>query len=436
MNRAFLTRDENLQLQAKANKRKRKLKGKGLSRRYSTRRFNYTERLRNSFSSELKILESKGYVDRKYKTEEVSVPKVFSFKDNFDQTVIFFKELISSFLYGKDVSIDFSECVQSDISAFSVFNMIYAELGTLLYKYNLGLYNRTNKNVTIKPSKKDGKTNKYLHAFDYHNLDPEFQDNSSYLSLDLFRGKRRSNFRENLKSAACSRIVRFVFDSLLGAGQKKDAYDIDIQNPLEGYVSEVLNNAEDHSPNGTEWFVNGISFREIQHDHKIVEFNLSIINFGQSMYEGFEETREQNYNQYKTLEDLYAIHQQLFSPFNKFSREALFTLYMLNETISRLKFKEESRGHGTMNFIESFLKLGKYGDVNSDFISVLNIVSGHTRLTCDNNYKPYKRGDMRVISLNNNNDNKKLPDSRYLKTENEYFPGTILECKIYFEHIN
>ena len=89
-----------------------------------------------------------------------------------------------------------------------------------------------------------------------------------------------------------------------------------------------------------------------------------------------------------------------------------------------------------MNFIDSFLELGKYGDTNSDFRSVLNIVSGHTRLTCDNRYKPYKNGDMRIISLNNSNDIKQLPDNHYLRTETEYFPGTILECKIYFEHIN
>lgn len=436
MSRAFLTRGENLRLQAKANKRKRKKKRRGTSRSVSTRCFNYHNRLRNFFSSELQILASKGFIDRRYTTETISAPKFFSFKESFDQTIVFFKQLISSFIYGKDITVDFSNCEQSDVSAFSVFNLVYSELRTLLYKYNDGLFNRTNKEVLFKTSKKDGKTNKYLHAFDYHYLEDKFQDYSSYLPLNLFSGKRRSTYKENLKSSACSRIVRFVFDSLLGAGQNKDAYDIDIQNPLEGYVSEVLNNAEDHSPNGTEWFVNGISFREVQHDKKIVEFNLSIINFGQSMYEGFEETKEQNKDQYKTLENLYEVHRKMFTPFNKFSRESLFTLYMLNETISRLKYEDESRGHGTMNFIDSFLELGKYGDTNSDFRSVLNIVSGHTRLTCDNRYKPYKNGDMRIISLNNSNDIKQLPDNHYLRTETEYFPGTILECKIYFEHIN
>lgn len=436
MNKAFLTRDENLRLQAKANKKKRNKKGRILSGSASTRHFKYTGRLRSLFSNELKILEANGFIDKRQKTSAVSVPRYFSFKDNFDQTIVFFKQLISSFIYGKDVIVDFTNCEHSDISAFSVFNLVYSELETLLSKYNLGLYNRTNKDVQFKTSKKDGKTNKYLHAFNYHNLEKEFQDDSSYLPLDLFKGKRRSSFRENLKSAACSRIVRFVFDSLLGAGQKPDAYDIDIQNPVEGYVSEVLNNAEDHSPNGTEWFVNGISFREVQHETNIVEFNLSIINFGQSMYEGFEKTKELNNEQYKTLENLFAVHERLFTPFNKFTRESLFTLYMLNETISRLKYEDESRGHGTMNFIESFIKLGKLGDTNSYFTSVLNIVSGHTRLSCDNRYKPYKEGDMRVISLNKSNNIKLLPDNKYLRTETEYFPGTILECKIYFEHIN
>lgn len=435
MDRAFLTREENLRLLAKANKRKRKKKKKCFSGGVSSKRFTYPIRLRNLFSSELRILASKGFIDICYKKDELKVPKKFSFKDSFDETIIFFKQYISSFIYGKQITIDFSQCERSDNSAFSIFNLLSSELGSLEFKYNLGLYNRTNKAVYIIPSKKDGKTNKYLHAFKYHALDVEFQDDSTYLPLNLFSGKRRSSFRENLKSTACFRIVRFVFDSLLGAGQQEGAWDIAIQNPLEGLVSEVLSNAEDHSPNGTEWFINGISFREVQHNTNIVEFNLSIINFGLSMFEGFENTKEQNRDQYKTLEDLFATHVQQFTRLNRFSKEALFTLYMLNEGISRLKFEDESRGHGTMNFIDSFIKLGKFGDTNAAFTSVLNIVSGHSRLTCDNNYKPYKDGDFRKISLNKSNDIKMLPDKNYLRTEKEYFPGTILECKIYFEHI-
>lgn len=435
MNKAFLTREESLRLQAKAKKRKKKALNRGYSGKFSARKFNYPERLKSQFSSELKILFDKGFIDRQYKCDTVTVPEVFSFKDNFNQTVLFYKYYLSSFIYGKNFTVDFSKCKKTDNAAFSVFNLLSSELGALEYKYNLGLYNKTNKDIRIKPSSNDGKTNKYLHAFDYHTLDDEFQDNSSYLPLNLIRGKRRNTYKENLKSAACSRIVRFVFESLLGAGQPQRANDIAIQNPLEGLVSEVLNNAEDHSPNGTEWFVNGIAFREIQYDTPIVEFNLSIINFGLSMYEGFEKTKELNREQYVTLERLFSLHKKQFTPFNTFSREALFTLYMLNETISRLKYADESRGHGTMNFIESFIKLGKFGDSNSNFTSVLNIVSGHTRLTCDNRRKPYKDGDLRKISLNSSNNIRELPDKNYLKTESEYFPGTILECKIYFERI-
>lgn len=435
MDRAFLTREENLRLQAKEIKRKRRKKKRKAIGTISREQFSYPDRLRNLFSSEIKILAKQGFVDKHYKKSTVRVPKVFSFKDNFDKTILFFRQFVSSFVYGNRLIVDFSQCDRSDNSAFSVFNLLNNELTSLEYKYNFGLYNRTIKDIKYKPSTTDGKTNKYLHAFGYHVLDEQFQDNSSYLPLSLLRGKKRSTYKENLKSMACARIVRFVFDSLLGAGQKKGAYDIAIQNPLEGLVNEVLNNAEDHSPNGTEWFVNGISFREVQYDTNIVEFNLSIINFGLSMFEGFEMTKKQNQEHYQTLENLYGVHEQLFSPFNRFSKEALFTLYMLNEGISRLKYEDESRGHGTMNFIESFIKLGKYGDTNPKFTSVLNIISGHTRLTCDNNYKPYWENGFRKISLNADNDIKQLPDWKYLRTEKEYFPGTILECKIYFEHI-
>ena len=60
-----------------------------------------------------------------------------------------------------------------------------------------------------------------------------------------------------------------------------------------------------------------------------------------------------------------------------------------------------------------------------------NIISGHTCLTCDNNVRPYDSGSMKLISLNRKQDQRLLPDNDYLVDNQEYFPGTILECRIY-----
>ena len=109
---------------------------------------------------------------------------------------------------------------------------------------------------------------------------------------------------------------------------------------------------------------------------------------------------------------------------------------MLNEGISRLKYEKDSRGNGTIDFLDAFISLGQYGRVNDKFMSQLNIISGHTVVTCDDDVKPYSSGPMRVVSLNKTQNQLQLPDDDYLRDYIGYFPGTILECRIYLNKKN
>ena len=105
---------------------------------------------------------------------------------------------------------------------------------------------------------------------------------------------------------------------------------------------------------------------------------------------------------------------------------------MLNEGISRIKFLESSRGNGTMNFIKSFIELGKFCNEDSKYKPELNIVSGHTVLTCTEEYAPFKDGNHYRLTLNSSQSFEDLPDSSVLKYfKGASFPGTILDCKIF-----
>ncbi len=85
-----------------------------------------------------------------------------------------------------------------------------------------------------------------------------------------------------------------------------------------------------------------------------------------------------------------------------------------------------------MHFINKFIYLGRYGIENADFNPVLNVISGHTVLTCDGKYQPSDEvTNKMILSLNKEKTLAKLPDSDYLCAHKEFFPGTILECKIY-----
>ncbi len=150
------------------------------------------------------------------------------------------------------------------------------------------------------------------------------------------------------------------------------------------------------------------------------------------MYEGFELTKYDNHLLYDKLDRLYKKHCNLFSVINSFERESLFVLYMLNEGINRIKFLESSRGNGTMNFIKSFIELGKFCNEDSKYKPELNIVSGHTVLTCTEEYAPFKDGNHYRLTLNSSQSFEDLPDSSVLKYfKGASFPGTILDCKIF-----
>ena len=107
-------------------------------------------------------------------------------------------------------------------------------------------------------------------------------------------------------------------------------------------------------------------------------------------------------------------------------------MYLLNDGISRLKYEDNSRGNGTMRFLEAFITLGSFGASDPRFKSELNVISGHTTLTCDNDMHAYKNDqNSNSLSLNKQKDIEELPDKEYLTYNKEYYPGTILECHIF-----
>lgn len=406
-----------------------------MSRRYDYK-FEVTK-LKAIMSTFLREFNDKGYIDQKYTINQgyIKIPTYFSFKYQFNDSIKVYKEFLSEFLLGSHtITIDFSNCKHADIANFALLNICRQALLEFYNKYNANQYKQIVRKILALPSHLDNKTNKYLVTFKYIPLSSDIDDGSQFMPLDLMRGRHSSSYRGNVKSGTASIVSSFVKKAASPYGYELTTHT---ESLIEGYVGEVLNNAEDHSLQQSEWYVNGMCFHEIQHGVDVIEVNLAIMNIGPSMYEGFEKTKEKNITIYQKLEKYYEIHKKQFSITNHFERENLFMLYMLNDGISRLKYEDSSRGNGTMNFIDAFIKLGDYGEENEQFLPCLNIISGHSVLTCDSRYKPFVQNKVHRISLNKEQDQTKLPDKNYLHYNSSYFPGTILECKIYLnkEHI-
>ena len=156
--------------------------------------------------------------------------------------------------------------------------------------------------------------------------------------------------------------------------------------------------------------------------------DFSTANFGYSIFEGFEENKTKNNVVYSDMQQMYDLVSQSTS---KFTKENLFTLYALQEGFSRLKFIQESRGTGTIKFIQSFLYLGDYEDEKKNFIPNLLIYSGNTLLICNNKYRPFSIDGVYYLSLNKEKDLTMPPETSHIKQLGYKFPGTLLIVKIY-----
>lgn len=363
------------------------------------------------------------------KRSTIKVPRQFTFHDSHDECVEFFTMLTSSLYHHiKELCIDFSVCEKVSVSTISLLYILIRD-----YRVSLGHGKkkaRTTKFSIIPPAKPgDLKVLKYLKIFDLYDYRDFKTEDGEFLKLPVLSGKFRGSFTENRKAKAAREIVDFINDSYRPA---RKILSKDGRNLLEGLTTEMLNNAEDHSIKKETWYVSGVTFHDSKKDADLLELNLTILNFGDSFYEGFEKTKLMNSENYQKLEKLLDHHKKQFTWNQKFERESLFTLYMLNEGISRLKYEDESRGNGTMQFLKAFSDLEDKGPQDKNYRSVLKIITGHTTLSCDSDVVPYGEDREHLhISLNKEQDFKKLPDVKYLQYHPSYFPGSFIECRVF-----
>lgn len=248
--------------------------------------------------------------------------------------------------------------------------------------------------------------------------------------LNMIKGsKSQKHYAENKKGSATTTIRKYINQGI----NRQNVTLTDKGNSwLDGLISEVLNNAEDHGLFNS-WYVYGCLFEtnnQPKSKEMVGEIHLAILNFGYSIYEGFENTKEINHTVFSEMDRLCETVQG--KPGGKtFTKENLFSLYALQDGISRLKFEDEGRGTGTMKFIHSFLSLGDYEDKEHGYSPCLKIFSGSTMIKSDNQYKPFNINGVNRLSLNEQNDLTLPPVKTHLKNLGVRFPGTMIIAKIY-----
>lgn len=368
-------------------------------------------------------------ISKEESEEIIKIPRRFSFQDSHDECVAIFAALVSSLHHHmKDICLDFSDCEDVSVSTMSLLYILLHDYSSSRAKQRK---KKSHTKLSIVPPKwkDDKRVLKFLKIFDIYDYKEFTPEDGEFLKLPVIAGKFRNSFVENRKATAAKKIVEFINQSCLPA---KKMLSKNGRNLFESLTTEMLNNAEDHSFKKEMWYVSGVTFHDSKKDADLLELNLTILNFGDSFFEGFEKTKSENAENYQKLEKLHNFHRKQFTRKHQFEKESLFTLYMLNEGISRLKYEDESRGNGTMQYLKAFADLEDKGPQDDKYKSKLKIITGHTTLTCDSDVAPFgEDSDHLRISLNKEHDFKLLPEAQYLQHHRQYFPGTFIECKVF-----
>lgn len=369
--------------------------------------------------------------------ETIVFPKNFCFCSNYSECLKVIKNFTGSMydFVGSVITLDFSGCEKADTAALFVLQIIRLELLEKLRRLEDKLeYITVIPTIDVTPPKsKDVLRLMLISGYPISKSDLINSKDDSTLNpihlLGYFKGSStQKHYLENKKSVYTASVVAYLNECLSEHGYMFTEIEV---NSIDGIISEILSNAEDHS--GTkDWFITANFSKEISNSGSEVvgEINLTIMNFGNSIYEAFKETKLQNLSMYTSV-DTYAKTILNNNKSCQFTEEQLYTLATMQEQVSRLKFERESRGTGTMKFINSFLELGDYEDVKKGFVPNLSIFSGNVQLTCDNTYKPFLKDEVYCLSLNSEKDLSKEPSKTHLKLLPEKFPGTLLSVKIY-----
>lgn len=334
---------------------------------------------------------------------------------------------------GEQIKIDFSRCKDIDYSCIFLLLVILIEYVDYYEKLEKSFkVIKARPEVLIIPSKNDEVNVRLMTGYILPNANITQSFLRPFSALNFIRGQRsRKDYVENLKGPAATTIRKYINDNLL-----QHDFCLDKTNAayLDGIISEVLNNAEDHSQFNT-WYVSGNIFRSSslnnETDDSVSELNLAFLNFGYSIFDGLESSKDNNTEIYGLMTEMFEQVKDKMTDRNNFTKEEMFTLYALQEGVSRLKYKSEDRGTGTMKFIKSFINLGDYCDKEKKLEPSLLVYSGKVFLKCDHEVRPSNIEGMDILALNKSNDLASLPEKSHLKELNNNFPGTFLVFKLY-----
>lgn len=365
------------------------------------------------------------------------IPEVFSIIENYSETTLFLRKLFNA-LYNQSyeiIYIDYQHCKEIDVCASMCMDIILAEF--MNYYDQCTKDRHTVKIKSIKPinfNRYD--IEKILFSIGaYRNFKGFNVKFDNIIPFPINIGHKDNPKLDEKRERDITQTVDYIIDCL---GKLNKRLTDSAETNFYKVIGEVIQNAEEHSNTKRRFLIGHFEENKNEAGNYGV-FNLAILNFGNTFYETFKNADNPNTLIVQQMEDLSKKYTTngLFRR-KKFEEETLWTLYALQDGVTRMK--DWKRGNGAIRFIESFINLK--GDTSTDDISKMVITSGHTRIIFDGKYQitKQKRGtedkEFKMMTFNASGNIEEMPDENYVKYEDNYFPGTIISVKLKLDYEN
>ncbi len=244
--------------------------------------------------------------------------------------------------------------------------------------------------------------------------------------IDVFQPYKGSKTLEqgnksSPKEIVGDRLVKYLERCFQSAGFTVSNVD---KRQLGVMIGEVLGNAEQYGAG--EWWISG--YMRDPKERPYGDCHLTLINFGPTIAETVSEMLPGPNR--TEIEELVTQHTERGFFRKAWSREALWTLYALQEGVSGSQDPDPSarRGAGLTETLSAFAKLGRTTDGSSE--PKMCILSGRTHIVVDHNTVIKEDGNgRRVAALNASNDLRLPPDDGIVTSLKRRFPGTLISVR-------
>lgn len=352
----------------------------------------------------------------------LKVPKVFCFSRNPDETIAFINQVYSSAtnLSVSKLHFDHTNCLVLGVCASTVMDIILLQCkkwrnsvkNPISYSGDLLKGGRLSPDNEVDQLLKVSGILKHLNIFD-RSID-------SVECLELI---------QNGESAVVAeKIIDYIDRSLL---RHNMVLTLEGKNYFGQLLGEIADNCSQHGGRDVVWYTLGhYSYNKDTHEGKC---QLVILDFGDTIYEGLKNTATQAM---KRKIDKYVKKSWTVFP-RKESEETLYTLFSLQQRVSRFEQKGVVRGNGTITFLDAFQNL--FNVSSREKRSMLSITSGKCSILFDGTYSlkedVYPSGYRnKIIAFNKENKLNLPPDKKYVRTLENSFPGTVISMELYIDN--